>query len=94
MCETAEIGERFPVREFSPRMANVAYYRGEAERCRRLAAASSDSAAAKRWRQLSDEYTVLAEELEAASAHRVPILRTAMQQQPMQQQQARTEGRR
>jgi hypothetical protein len=71
-------------------MTDVAYYRREAERCRKLAAASPDSAAARRWLQLTDEYAVLAEEMEAATAGRVSILRTAMQRQPMQQQ-ARTE---
>jgi hypothetical protein len=67
-------------------MANAAYYRDEAERCRSLAAASADSAAARRWLQFVDEYTVLAEEIEAVTAGRVSILRTARHRQPTQQQ--------
>jgi hypothetical protein len=71
-------------------MADSAYYRSEAERCRELAAGAPESEQAKRWRQLASEYHQLAETLEtaAASPH---ILHVPMQQQPMQQQQTKAE---
>ena len=65
-------------------MASADYYREEANRCRKLAAASPDSDAAKRWRQLATEYDDLAEALEASD--RLIVQRDPMQQQPMQQQ--------
>jgi aminoglycoside phosphotransferase (APT) family kinase protein len=67
-------------------MADSAYYRSEADRCRDLAARSPESEQAKRWRQLASEYDQLAETLETAapSPH---ILHVPMQQQPTQQQQ-------
>lgn len=74
-------------------MANVSYYRAEAERCRDLAAMTVDPDMAQRWHRLADEYAVLAEELAAAEAGRTPILRTYMQQQVQQQQQNRMEER-
>ena len=69
-------------------MASAGYYREEANRCRKLAAASPDSDAAKRWRQLATEYDDLAEALEASD--RLQLQRGPMQQQPMQQQQQKT----
>jgi hypothetical protein len=60
-------------------MGSVSRYREEADRCRNLAASSSDAAAARRWNRLADEYAVLAEELAAAKAGRVPILRVPRQ---------------
>ena len=72
---------------FRARMTNAGYYRGEAERCRDLAAMSVDSDIARRWHRLADEYAVLAERLAAAEAGRPPILRAPKQQQQQQQQQ-------
>jgi hypothetical protein len=74
-------------------MANADFYRGEAERCRELAATSLDFDTARRWRRLADEYAVLAEELQASEAGRVPLLRMPMQQQPIQQQQRKATER-
>ena len=71
-------------------MASAGYYREEADRCRKLAAASPDSDAAKRWRQLAAEYDDLAEALEASD--RMHMQRAPMQQQPMQQQQQKKAG--
>jgi hypothetical protein len=66
-------------------MANAAYYREEAERCRKLAAAGPDSVMALRWRQLAAEYDQLADAL-TASEPRPSVLEVPMQQQPAQQQ--------
>ena len=63
-------------------MASAGYYREEAERHRRLAAAAPDSERAKRWLQLAAEYDLLAQSMEPPAVRRVP-----MQQQPVQQQQ-------
>jgi hypothetical protein len=71
-------------------MADTAYYRSEAERCRALAAGSPQSEQAKRWRQLAGEYDQLADTLEIA-APSAPIQHGPMHQQPMQQQQAKAE---
>ena len=71
-------------------MADAEHYRGEARRCRELAASAPDRKSARRWNALADEYTILAEELEAAAGKRPPILRRAEQRQPMQQQQSKT----
>ena len=67
-------------------MAEAAYYREEAARCRRQAAASPDSEAAARWLSLASDYEQLAEALEMAP----PMQRVPMQQQPMQQQQSKS----
>ena len=74
-------------------MASVAYYRTEAERCRALAAAATDPAAADRWRQIAQDYDNLANSLEAApdSVPPPPVLHVPMQQQPVQQQQTKIE---
>jgi hypothetical protein len=70
------------------RTPDVAYYREEANRCRKLAAASPDSEAAKRWRQLAQDYDQLAEALElGAAGGRAAFQRVPMQQQEIQQQQ-------
>jgi GcrA cell cycle regulator len=63
-------------------MASAGYYREEAERHRRLAAAAPDSERAGRWLQLAAEYELLAQSMEPPAVRRVP-----MQQQPVQQQQ-------
>ena len=66
-------------------MPGAEYYRKEAERCRKLADASKDPEAARRWRALVRDYTALADELD----ERPPpsVQRPPMQQQPVQQQQ-------
>jgi hypothetical protein len=71
-------------------MASAAYYREEAERCRKLAAASPDSVMAPRWRQLAAEYEQLADSL-AAPDPRPPVQHLPMQQQEVQQQQTKAE---
>lgn len=73
-------------------MGDCEYYRGEAQRCRDLVAATPESRLARRWHELADEYITLAEELDAARTGRASMLRanaqrTPMQQQPVQQQQ-------
>jgi GcrA cell cycle regulator len=65
-------------------MATADYYREEAERHRRLAAAAPDTERAQRWLQLAAEYELLAQSMEPPAVQRVP-----MQQQPVQQQQQR-----
>lgn len=73
--------ENEPVRH----LANAAYYREEAERCRKLAAAGPDSAMTTRWRQLAAEYDQLADAL-TASEPKPSVLEVPMQQQPVEQQ--------
>jgi hypothetical protein len=68
-------------------MANAAYYRDEAARCRKLAATSPDTEAAARWRSLASDYEQLADALESAP---VTMQRVPMQQQPVQLQQSKT----
>jgi hypothetical protein len=72
-------------------MADAEHYRGEARRCRELAASAPNRKSAQRWKDLADEYTILAEELEAAAGKRTPILRRPTQRQPVQQQQSKKE---
>jgi hypothetical protein len=77
-------------------MASAAYYREEAERCRKLAAAGSDSAMTTRWRQLAAEYDQLADAL-IATEPKPAVLEVPMQQQEIhhrqeaQQQQTKAE---
>jgi hypothetical protein len=74
-------------------MANAAYYRDEAERCRKLAASGPDSSMTARWRQLAAEYDQLADALRA-SEPRPSVLEVPMQQpvqQQVQQQQTKAE---
>ena len=71
-------------------MVSASHYRKEAERCRELAAQSPNSDMAKRWRTLATDYEKLAGALEPES-NAMPVMRTAMQQQPMQQQQSKKE---
>jgi hypothetical protein len=69
-------------------MASAPYYREEAERCRKLAAAGTDSAMTARWRELAAEYDQLAQALVAAEP-KPAVLEVPMQQQaPRQQQEA------
>ena len=69
-------------------MMDVEYYRAEAERCHQLAEGSKDPKAAARWRAMSRDYHALADEVEAV------VLRTSMQQQPVQQVQSKERARR
>jgi len=70
-------------------VSSPAYYRVEAERCRELAKASPDAGMAARWRQLADEYELLAEALMSAAPSSFPA--ADAKPQPMQQQQSKTE---
>ena len=70
-------------------MPTAEYYRSEAERCRKLAEESKDAQAAQRWRALARDYAALADALE--SALQPPVMHAPMQQQPVQQQQSKTE---
>ena len=71
-------------------MASVSYYRKEAERCRELAAHSPGTGMARRWLGLAADYDKLADALTELPAP-ISLTRAPMQQQPMQQQQSRTE---
>jgi len=71
-------------------MVSAGYYRSEAARCRRLAEESEDSEAAARWRALARDYNALADALEKDDAPPT-TMHVPMQQQPLQQQQAKTE---
>jgi hypothetical protein len=66
-------------------MSSVGYYRSEAERCRALAAKSPDSTMVQQWLKIAAEYEALAAALEASP------FRAPMQQQPMQQQQSKSD---
>jgi hypothetical protein len=68
-------------------VSSAAYYRTEAERCRELAKSSPDVGMAARWRQLANEYEVLAQSLMHVAPSAVP--RPNFQVQPMQQQQGK-----
>jgi len=73
-------------------MVSVVYYRAEAERCRALAKASNDPAAAIRWTRIANDYENLAISLEAAPGPLPPPpMYVPMQQQPVQQQQTKAE---
>ena len=73
-------------------MVSVGYYRSEAARCRRLAEESKDSEAAARWRALARDYNALADALESDEAPAPPpTMHVPMQQQPIQQQQAKAD---
>lgn len=71
-------------------MPSSAYYRIEAERCRKLAAAASNSDTSAHWQRLATEYEQLADGFDKED--RAPrIMTMPMQQQPVQQQQSKTE---
>ena len=73
-------------------MVSARYYRSEAARCRRLAQESEDPEAAARWRALARDYNALADVLETDDAPPPPpAVHVPMQQQPIQQQQAKAE---
>ena len=71
-------------------MASASYYRGEAKRCRELAARALSPEMAKGWLALAADYDILAEALES-SPGAAQYQRTPMHQQPMQQQQSKIE---
>jgi hypothetical protein len=71
-------------------MVSVGFYRAEAERCRKLADSAKDLEAANRWRALARDYAALADELDQAPP--LPtMVHVPLQQQPIQQQQTKTE---
>ena len=72
-------------------MPNVAYYRQEAERARAAAENSQDAETVLRWLRIAKDYENLAKSLEAVPGPPPPSTRVPMQQQPIQQQQAKTE---
>ena len=67
-------------------MTNAAYYRDEAERCRKYAAANPEAHMKTRWLQLAKEYDQLAEALNIGRDAAIPAA-TRPQPQPMQQAQ-------
>jgi hypothetical protein len=73
-------------------MTDAGTYRKEAQRCRDLAAAATDSEIARRWHRLADEYAILAEQLDASDTGRTPLLRMPLKPHPAQQQQRRATG--
>jgi hypothetical protein len=72
-------------------MGEATYYRAEARRMLQWAEATPHGDMARRWRRLAEDYTALAEQLEAESIGRPPILRAPKQRQPVQQQQGKLE---
>ena len=60
------------------------YYIREAHRCRELAATAPDSKTARRWHKLADDYSILAEELDAHIHHRPPMLHVPQRTQQQQ----------
>ena len=62
--------ERIARSRIARAMTTSAFYREEAERCRRMAATSRERAAAKRWRVLADDYLMLALSLDENVTHR------------------------
>ena len=72
-------------------MVSSSYYRDEAERCRKLADAAKDPEVAAQWRKLARDYSALADSLQTAPVLPPPPMHIPMQQQPVQQQQSKTE---
>jgi hypothetical protein len=73
-------------------MVSVAYYRREAERARAAAEKSQDAETVLRWLKLAKDYESLAKSLEAVPERPPPpSIRVPMQQQPVQQQQTKSE---
>ena len=74
-------------------MAGAAFYRREAERCRNLAATTHVPAAAVRWLWIAKDYDALAKSValeERKLSSSPPVIGSAMQRQPVQQQQSKT----
>ena len=74
-------------------MGDSAYCRTEALQMLEWADASPNRDMARRWRRLAEEYTTMAEQLEARDLGRPPLLGAPMQAQPRQQQQSKSRGR-
>jgi hypothetical protein len=72
-------------------MADSAYYRAEALRMLEWAESSPSPEMARRWRRLADDYVSLAERLDTIPDAQPPFRRIPIHQQPMQQQQAKSE---
>ena len=72
-------------------MTSVAYYRQEAQRARAAFEASTDADTVLRWLRIAKDYENLANSLEALPVTPPPSTRVPMQQQPIQQQQAKAE---
>ena len=72
-------------------MVSAGYYRTEADRCRKLADAAKDADVAQQWRKMARDYSALADELEGSHLLPPQAMHVPMQQQPMQQPQAKTE---
>ena len=72
-------------------MGSWEYCRREAERCRKLAASSSDPDAVRRWGAVAADYDKLAEALDRPPSIVPPV---SPQRQPMQQQQSKKEPER
>jgi len=70
-------------------MSDAEYYRAEASRFLQWAEKSADPRMASRWRRLAEDYSALAEHLEAKDTGRAALIRVSMQQQPVQQQQSK-----
>jgi hypothetical protein len=66
------------------------FYRTEAARCRALAQSTNDPIAAARWDRIASDYKNLANSLEDAPFF-PPLVHVAIQQQPMEQQQSKTQ---
>ena len=75
-------------------MAGAAFYSREAKHCRNLAATTHDPAAAVRWLRIAKDYDALAK-IVALEERRLfsppPVIGSAMQRQPVQQQQSKSE---
>ena len=69
-------------------MTSAAYYRREAERARAAAEASKDAETVMRWLRIAKDYSTLADAMEA-DEQRLSPPKSAVQQQPIQQPQAK-----
>jgi hypothetical protein len=73
-------------------MLSAAYYRGEADRCHKLAEEAKDPDVAAQWRKLARDYNALVDVLEATTVAPPPsATRVPMQQQAAQTQQSKAE---
>ena len=82
--------EQISVTALMLQMGDATYYREEARRCRRMAAAAKTVPASRRWAELADEYDQLAVAPERSDR---PAKRFPMQQQPVQQQQSKQKAK-
>jgi DNA-directed RNA polymerase subunit RPC12/RpoP len=65
-------------------------YRKEASQCRAAAAADPASADAARWRQLAQQFDLLAARFEPSEGKSAGMQRTRVRRQPVQQQQTKS----